>query len=74
MQQVVHFRELMGTKDFMNKTEAEQQRAVDGLAFAYTSLALDTPDSEVERCAAALNATLTELTRRQFMWASLSNR
>lgn len=69
MEQVLHFRELMGSRAFMNKSDSEQQKAIDGLAFAYASLELSTPVEQVNRCANVLDATLTEFTRRKAMWA-----
>lgn len=65
MEQVCHFRELMGSRDFMLNKKHQHQAAVDGLAFAYASLELDTPNKEVIRCASVLDSTLTEFTQRQ---------
>lgn len=64
-QQVLHFRELMGDRTFMVDKKHQHQAAIDGLAFTYANLEMDTPAEDVARCGNVLDATLTEFSRRQ---------
>ena len=65
-EQVLYFRDLMGSKSFWVKPEDFRKKAVSGLTFIYTNTKTDTPKDE-ETLVNVYTATINEYNYRESM-------